>query len=287
MILKPLTEKELENIFDETGLRVLEICMRKCLFAQPERLLGQPILPIQVPKEHIEQWVVQAIGGMPVGAGSYPVDIIKECENEIKIQPFRTSVNKCSSKFGADIKMLSCKVNLNGELSDTTSGETSLAQKFTSAGVDLDISFKNREYDKIVSEWSMILGEKLQKVEKEHGVDDIYYIFILRAQDKFHLCATKVDTSKIEEMTANHDKTTDNSVYVDNLIDENFGNAKIYKAKKRLELRLKPKWWVDNGYVKTFDFSWYTAPTVNLRKVVEEDKEKEYFEGFISGFVNE
>lgn len=63
------------------------------MFSQPERIIGQDILPIQVPKEHLEQWVVQAIGALPVSAGNYGVDVIKEGE------------------FGADIKMLSCKIS--------------------------------------------------------------------------------------------------------------------------------------------------------------------------------
>ena len=260
MILTPLSSEELQLIFDPTALKVLDLCMKKTLMAQPERLVGQPQLPIQVPKEHIEQWVVQAIGAIPVGAGSYPIDVIKQNE------------------FGADIKMLSCKVNVSGDLSDTTSGETSLAQKFTNAGVNLDTAFANKEYDSITSDWCDILKAKLGRVEKEQGLDKIYYIFILRASTKFYLCATKVDVDKIDLMVANKDKSTPTSVFVDNVIDDNFGNAKIYKSKKRLELRLKPKYWVDNNYVITFDFSNYMPPMVDLRNLVEQGDASEYLD---------
>ena len=65
-MLTPLTKNELLQIFDKIALNVLELCMKKLLISQPERLVGQHPLPIQVPKEHIEQWVVQAIGATPV-----------------------------------------------------------------------------------------------------------------------------------------------------------------------------------------------------------------------------
>lgn len=258
MMLTPLSKEELSKLFDPTALKVLNFCMKKTLMAQPERVLGQAVLPIQVPKEHIEQWVVQAIGATPVGAGSYPIDIIKHNE------------------FGADIKMLSCKVNANGELSATTSGETSLAQNFSDAGVHLDSAFSDGKHDDITESWIKLLTAKLGKVEREQSLNTIYYIFILRAGNKFYLCATKVNLDKIQTMTANKDISTPTSVFVNNVIDAKFGNAKIYKSKKRLELRLKPKYWVDNNYVIEFDFSDYVPPMHNLRDKVEDGTLDDY-----------
>ncbi|ONI46369.1 hypothetical protein AN641_01645 [Candidatus Epulonipiscioides gigas] len=270
MILNPLASQELDMIFDNTSLEVLKLCIKKCIIAQPERLLGQPVLPIQVPKEHIEQWVVQAVGGTPVGAGSYPVDIITE---------------NAYGKYAIDIKMLSCKVNSSGTLSNTTSGETSLAQKFIGPGIDLDTSFHNKQYEQIVTEWINILENKFRKVNREHGINNIYYIFVLRADNKFYLCATKVNTDNIKNMKANPQKTTKESIFIENIINDNFGNAKIYKAKKRLELRLKPKYWVDNNLVKTFDFSHYIPPTINLRQIVETKKQVQYFQDITAKFI--
>lgn len=268
-MLRPLNLNELREIFDQTALNVLDFCMKKSLLAQPERIVGQQQLPIQVPKEHIEQWVVQAIGAIPVGAGSYPVDIVKPGE------------------FGADIKMLSCKINAYGELSDTTSGETSLAQKFTDAGVNLDIAFANKNYDAIASDWCEILKAKLGRVYVEQGVDTIYYIFILRASTKFYLCATEVNFNEIDKIIANKNKSTATSVFLDNVIDDNFGNAKVYKSKKRLELRLKPKYWVDNNFVIPFDFSNYMTPMINLRDLVENNRVQEYLNWLVGNVFND
>ena len=47
------------------------------------------------------------------------------------------------------------------------------------------------------------------------------------------------------EKTANSKKVE--SIFINGFIDSTLGNAKIYKAKKRLELRLKPLAWFEQG----------------------------------------
>ena len=51
MILEPLSLDELVDIFDETSVSVLKYYMKKAILLQPETLLGQEPLPIQIPKE--------------------------------------------------------------------------------------------------------------------------------------------------------------------------------------------------------------------------------------------
>ncbi len=111
-ILRPLPKEELNNFFSEHSLKVFQYFMNTSLFAQPEVYKDKESLPIQIPKEHLEQWFVQALQVQAVGAGSYPIDILKPNE------------------WGADVKMLSCGVDKNDMLNNRDSGETSLAQKF-------------------------------------------------------------------------------------------------------------------------------------------------------------
>ena len=91
-ILRPLPKEELNNFFGEHSLKVIQYFMNTSLFAQPEVYKEKDSLPIQIPKEHLEQWFVQALQVEAVGAGSYPIDILKP------------------NIWGADVKMLSCKV---------------------------------------------------------------------------------------------------------------------------------------------------------------------------------
>lgn len=255
MVLKPLTLIELKEIFDDTAIEVLNYFIKKTVFSQPERIIGQEYLPIQVPKEHIEQWIVQAIGANSVGAGNYGVDVVKP------------------GKFGADVKMLSCKIDTFGRITNNDSGETSLAQNFKDTGVSLDELFKNKCYDQIIDGWKEIIRNKLQKVKNEQSVETIYYIFILRAGTSFRLCGMEVNLDELNNIIPS--KASSSSLFIDNFIDSNYGNVKIYKAKKRMELRLKPKYWVDNNMTLKFNLE-LNSKEVNIRELVINDSLAEY-----------
>ena len=97
-ILRPLPKEELNKFFGKYSLKVIQYFMNTSLFAQPEVYKNKDSLPIQIPKEHLEQWFVQALQVEAVGAGSYPIDILKP------------------NIWGADVKMLSCKVDKNDNL---------------------------------------------------------------------------------------------------------------------------------------------------------------------------
>lgn len=266
MVLRPLNRKELEIIFDSHAQEVIAYFLDKTMLLQPEINDLQQALPIQIPKEHIEQWFVQAIGAESVGAGSYPVDIVLEDE------------------FCADVKMLSCKLNKHGGLKDNAlSGETSLAQKFKSTGSDLDSLFKDNNFDEILDGWKRILSEKIQQVKDRFEDMPIYYFFFLRAGTTFYLCGCEFDTDEIENSYV-LDKSNDNSVYVGGFIKPNYGEVKIYKAKKRMELRLYPAHWVDKEKVIKFETNSNSKP-VDLRKKAKNGKLDDYkleqFKSFI------
>lgn len=255
-ILTPLTITELKTFFDDTALDVITYFLKKSIIAQPEKLPNQDDLPIQIPKEHIEQWIVQALGATPFGAGSYPVDVITDY-------------------WGADVKMLSCKVDKNGNLTNSDSGETSLAQKFGDGnfgdGNTLDDLFSQKKYEFIWDKWKEILTAKYKKVEDDHGIQDIYYFIVLRAGSVFHLCGMKVDLSTLIDTSINYPRSTKDSIWIKQFIEDDFGHIKIYKAKKRLELRLKPKRWVENNMVLSFDTNFLQLSTNIREKIINNE----------------
>ncbi len=264
--LSPLTVQELNNFFDETALKVIKYFLRKSVLSQPEKLSHQLIdLPIQIPKEHIEQWVVQALGAKPLGAGSYPVDVMTD-------------------NWAADVKMLSCKIDENGKLTNSDSGETSLAQKFGDGnfgdGNTLDNLFAEKKYDFIWEKWQEILTNKYLKVKDEKGIENIYYFIVLRAGNQFHLCGLKVNLNNLDKTTVNKVRSTNDSIWIENFIDDDFGHVKIYKAKKRFELRLKPKKWVESGYVITFETD-FQAVTANIRDEIINNTIDQYIDDVI------
>ena len=58
----------------------------------------------------------------------------------------------------------------------------------------------------------------------------------------FYVCGCSLNVDEIANISA--DGITNDSVYISDFIDESYGNVKIYKAKKRMELRLHPEHWI-------------------------------------------
>lgn len=219
--LTPLSKMELENFFNPFALKIIDDLLLTAVYFQPPEVDGNQELPIYIPKEHLEQFVVQSLGVDPCGAGSYPVDVI---------DPIK--------RYGADVKMLSCKIDHQGNLKKTVSGETSLAQKFEEP--NLDRYFNEKNYEKIKDLWIEILEEKYLKITKKN-INEIYYFFILRGGKSFFLTGCRLNLKLISQISLK--SGTAKSVFLTGVIEEKFGNAKIYKAKKRLELRLTPSAW--------------------------------------------
>jgi hypothetical protein len=262
MVLNPLSIEELNNFFDDNAIKTIWFFIKKSLVSQPEKLNGQGDLPIHIPKEHIEQWVVQSLGVEPVGAGSYPIDVK-------------------SDTWGADVKMLSCKVDERGNLENADSGETSLAQKFNdnnfSINQSLDELFRNRDFDVILDSWKKILVDKYRKVQEDFNISDIYYFFILRAGSTFYLCGIRVNLDELNQVFVDIERSTKTSVWIKNFLEDTLGHTKIYKSKKRLELRLRPKEWVKQNRVLTFSTN-FTQEHINIKELISSDSLSRYID---------
>ena len=269
-ILRPLSLTELNNFFSEHSLKVIQYFMNTSLFAQPEVYQDKNSLPIQIPKEHLEQWLVQALQVEAVGAGSYPIDILKPHE------------------WGADVKMLSCKVDKSDNLTNGDSGETSLAQKFVGTGISLDNMFKQEQYQEIIDGWTSIWKEKLVNVKIDKNIDNVYFFFFLRGSKKeSYICAFEVDIDNINtNIITQRDENSkvDKSVFLNGVIDAKYGNSKIYKAKKRLELRLKPKNLLDDGFLITIPTEIPTKEDI-YQLVQNQDEFDEYMKNKLDKFL--
>lgn len=236
-VIEPLTKKELQTLFDQDSINVMEFFLKELLLTIPEVLPEQDDVPIYMPQEYVEQWFVQALGAKPVGAGSYPIDILKEGE------------------YAADIKSLTYKTNNKGEISNSHSGEASLGQKFVTDNEEatLDQLFSQGKGEEILDLWKVILRDKYHKIQNEENLIPLYFFFILRGELDFYLVAAKINPDNLNDLSV--DKITKDSVFVKDYLDKDYGNCKIYKAKKRMELRLRPKKWIEDGRALKFNLN--------------------------------
>ena len=66
----------------------------------------------------------------------------------------------------------------------------------------------------------------------------------------------KVDVKgKFNELRAGEFTEKKESVFVTGFVDDKYGAVKVYRAKRRMELRLKPRKWIEDKLVITFDMS--------------------------------
>ena len=142
-VLEPLKQEELHKLFDDDAKNIIEYFIKKSVFSQPEKMVWQKDLPIQIHKEHIEQWITQALWIESKGAWSYAIDLLDSKNN-----------------WWADVKMLSAKVDKDWNLTNNDSWETSLAQKFKSTWIWLDNLFIEWKYQIIMEEWFWIYKAK-------------------------------------------------------------------------------------------------------------------------------
>ena len=272
-VLEFLNSDEIKNFFDDKGLKVLSYLLRKVLFSQPEMLPDQSDKNIQMTKEFLEQWIAQALNWKTIGAGNYPIDVFDE-----------------NSKVGIDIKFISAKTDEQNNFLTSISNETSLAQNFANEGADLDILFNNEDYEDILDKWKTLLNRKFQKAIEDLELKEIYYYIFIRGSNAINLCVCKVNPNKINDLEV--ERGNNRSVFIKNFVDRRYGEVKIYKSKKRMELRTYPiNIQNDNKFV-VFDFNHiYKNKTIELRKLMEDEtKFKEYilkeFETLFGDYIN-
>jgi hypothetical protein len=149
--------------------------------------------------------------------------------------------------------------------------------------------FKKEQYQEIINGWISIWKDKLVKVKTDNNIDNIYYFFFLRGSKKeSYICAFEVDINNINtEIITQRDENSEikQSVFLNGVIDAKYGNSKIYKSKKRLELRLKPKNLLDDGFLITIPTE--TPTKEDIYKLVQ-DKEKfdKYIKNKLSKFLD-
>jgi len=149
--------------------------------------------------------------------------------------------------------------------------------------------FKQEQYQEIIEGWSSIWKEKLVNVKTDKNIDNVYFFFFLRGSKKeSYICAFEVDIDNINIATiTQRDENSEikQSVFLNGVIDARYGNSKIYKAKKRLELRLKPKNLLDDGFLITIPTE---IPTKENMYQLVQDKEKfdEYMKNKLTKFLD-
>ena len=147
-------------------------------------------------------------GGILVGNGNTNVDIIVD------------------NLIGIDVSVLTLNNNLTNE--------KSIMQNFSGSS-NLDSLFTENKGEEVVK----IFCDKLQeKYAKNKEINNIYYMIFICKDKNVYITCLKLNVNNILHMKCNGFTKSCKNISIDNFIDPKIGNVKLYKSKKRLELRL-------------------------------------------------
>lgn len=111
--------------------------------------------------------------------------------------------------------------------------EKSIMQNF-STGNNLDSLFNDSKGD----EATKIFRKKLQEKYLANNNKEIYYIIFVCHKKNTYLVSLKFNPKNIANMEFASFSESNKTIWIDNFINADFGTVKLYKSKKRLELRL-------------------------------------------------
>lgn len=251
-VLKFIKQDEFPIFLDKKAISVIEYLLKKVLFSQPELLEGQKPSNIQMTKEFLEQWIVQGMNLESIGAGNFPIDVYSP------------------NDYGVDVKFVSAKVDENGQFKKDISNETSLAQNFANEGNDLDTLFSEERYDDVLTRWKALLTNKFQKAKNGLSLKRIYYFVFIRGGNSISLAICEVNTDLLNTMEVV--RGNDKSVFIKNYIEDRYGEVKVYKSKKRMELRFFPKNMYEDKLLHKWDFNdIFQHKHQNLRDIIDDE----------------
>lgn len=162
----------------------------------------------------IDEWIIErATNGKRIGEGNCPMDILS------------------GNNKGIDVMSLCLNSNV--------SNEKSLMQNFSNSGQDLDNLFIENKGDEAIKLYLDDYKLKLQNFSKKFKTEDIYLLAFLSDNESIYLTLFKIHIENLESVTHGGFTPKQKSLNINGFISDNYGTTKLYKSKKRLELRFK------------------------------------------------
>lgn len=126
--------------------------------------------------------------------------------------------------------------------------EKSLIQNFNASGFDLDSLFKNKEDTQAIKLFVSDLKKKLQSVIIKYNLTCLYILSYITLGKSIYICCFKYNIDLLDNVVSTGFTKQGQSIFAGGFIDEKYGNVKLYKAKKRMELRLDKSCITDNPF---------------------------------------
>lgn len=164
-------------------------------------------------EDEFSEWFIEKVtGGEQIGKGHIAMDV------------------KTGAGDGVDVF---CII-----MNKLESNEKSLIQNFKKTGKDLDILFKEQKFADAIQMFMTNYKEKLEEVVRTKRMRALYYLGFISTVDEVFLVNFKINVEHIQHVGVKKATKGGVSIFLKNFIRPEHGNVKLYKSKKRVELRL-------------------------------------------------
>ena len=93
-----------------------------------------------------------------------------------------------------------------------------------------------------------MLYKKLINVSMKHNLTELYILSYISVSNSVYVCCFKYNINLIGTVISSGFSTQGQSISTNHFIDKKFGNVRLSKAKKRIELRLSKSCITDNPF---------------------------------------
>jgi hypothetical protein len=166
--------------------------------------------------EFSEYFTAKATKGTEIGGGSCAMDV------------------KTGNSEGIDAMCVVMK--------KSQSNEKSLIQNFSESGANLDTLFKEKKDAEALKLFVNQYTNKLKNVKETQNLTDLYILAFVSTDTEVYVVCFKINLENMTHVSSggfvNTGKSKCVNIKVSNFIDPLYGNVKLYKSKKRMELRL-------------------------------------------------
>jgi hypothetical protein len=155
--------------------------------------------------------------------------LLAECSNGKRIADGNTSIDIIVNNIGIDITCVCLNKN--------QTNEKSMIQNFKESGNNLDLLFIEQNDKKILNIFKKSLYHKMKIVTEKYKLTKLYYFVLISNSTNIYLSIFKINLDSIYKIKSNNFTQREKSINVGNAINLNLGSNKIYKSKKRFEIR--------------------------------------------------
>ena len=175
----------------------------------------------------------------------------RPCMYEDEFSEYHTAISTSGIRIGGGSCGMDVKTGMSEGIdamcvimNSSQSNEKSLMQNFSESGEDLDHWFHEKDDTTAVNLFVEGYSKKLLKCKKEKDLNDLYILSFISTDTEVYLACFKINIENIKNVSSggfigkNKDKCV--NIIVNNFINSTYGNVRLYKSKKRMELRLRP-----------------------------------------------